>query len=230
VRHELSEEVRVSKRRASELQAGSGAARIMRAADRMRRRVLQFARETVDKGRATRSRAAKGKATMSMNEALTEKLKADGQSKKEIVASLQAVIAQWEDTCYELEATSYPMQWSVDEMNQWGKVPKDGAERVHYPPEVVMLGMELCANEAMPSQVPSYIKSIMAAFVPHLKDMPVPTPQTIRTWRLGLLPLCDLVSAIKIAQSTYLNPHQDGTSKYGRPPCAKRKNHAIIMG
>ena len=43
--------------------------------------------------------------------------------------------------------------------------------------------------------------------------MPVPTPETIRTWRLGLLPLCDLVSAIKIANSKTLTIHPDATAK-----------------
>ena len=157
-----------------------------------------------------RRRAAKGQRTEVAFAKLEDKVKKQAQ----MISDLQAEVADWETE--HQSAETFELAWSLEEMNSWGPYDNRNKGENPYPPEVVMLGMELCSLEAMASQVPSYIKMIMATYVPALENMPVPTSDTIRTWRLGLLPLSDLITGVKIANTKNLTLHQDGTSKWQR--------------
>ena len=204
--------------RIKELEAESDSAQAARSAHRIKRRAEQEVKDILASAQSARSRSATGAATtakVAELEATVEKLQQALAESKKREDEIKADGEEWAEAFADLEERCFELKWPVEEMKQWGTTP-EGKMRVPYPPEVVMLEMEMCAHEAMASQTPFYIKQVMATFVPQLLDMPVPSPQTVRTRRLGLLPLCDLVAAIKIAKSLRLVIHQDGTSKWQR--------------
>jgi hypothetical protein len=84
-------------------------------------------------------------------------------------------------------------RWDLEEINTWGVGNKP------YPSRVVRLAMMMCLNDAPCSQLPKYIQETLGTFFPSLKDLPVPSAETCRRWRLGLLVLSDLVAALKFA-------------------------------
>jgi hypothetical protein len=137
----------------------------------------------------------------------------------------------WEATCAEALAVLniedigasdlFRCIWTRKQMDSWGNVVSKGKERmeddcVPYPPEIVRLGMVLCSGEAACSTIPLFVRNSLATFFPELRDMSLPTAETCRTWRLGLMALSNLVAGLKMSKSKTLTLHHDGTSKMRR--------------
>jgi hypothetical protein len=92
-------------------------------------------------------------------------------------------------------------------MKQWGK------GNIKYPTPILKLVMLLCMHEAPRSQIPEYLTHVITTFYPGLVGMPVPTAECCRIWRLALLPMTDLVAALKLSRTKRLSIHHDGSSK-----------------
>jgi hypothetical protein len=88
----------------------------------------------------------------------------------------------------------FECKWSVAEMKQWGK------GNIKYPTPILKLVMLLCMHEAPCSQIPEYLTHVITTFFPGLVGMPVPTAECCRIWRLALLPMTDLVAALKLSR------------------------------
>jgi hypothetical protein len=198
----------------------SPSARCERNIARKRQRVTAQLKDVQEKGSEARARARTGEATAGRVTKLVEERDELLLKVKQFQANtdhLKAEINDWADA-YDSMSTDearFKLAWTTEEMYSWGK-HVTGAPTTLFPPEMVMLCMELCALEAPASQVPSYIKMVLSTFLPGLSNVPVPTVNTVRNWRLGLLPLCDLVSAIQLVTTTKVTICQDGTSKAQR--------------
>lgn len=144
-----------------------------------------------------------------MLEASVGHLRSQLTEKQEEADDAHAEASWWEQSHADLTSasTTFQCHWGREEMDLWGQPSHP------YPWEIVRLAMRMCQHEAPCSQLPQYIRLALGAFFPELQHMPLPSPETCRTWRLGLLVLNDLVSALKIVRSKTLTLHHDGSSK-----------------
>lgn len=111
-----------------------------------------------------------------------------------------------------LQLNNAAAAWTAGGCKGWGTPGK------HYPPEVVLLYLDLCCNGAPAKKASLYVGAVLRAFRPDLwacmedNVMKLPSVTSVKRWRDALQVLADITAGVKLSTAEHITLHCDGTT------------------